>query len=155
MSFTIRGLDPAPFANWFDLSDDALARREMCRVMADSDVGYPDRITLRDVPVGTPLILLNYQHQPAATPYKATGPIFVSRGQGEALELQGEVPAVFARRVMSLRAYDTTGMMNAAEVVEGEQLEDAIERLLGDPQTAYLHAHYAQRGCYAGHIERA
>jgi hypothetical protein len=40
-------------------------------------------------------------------------------------------------------------------VVEGAQVEPLIERLLGDARTAYVHAHYARRGCFAARIERA
>ena len=39
-------------------------------------------------------------------------------------------------------------------LAEGEALAPAIERLLADPRVAYLHAHYARRGCYAARIER-
>jgi hypothetical protein len=31
----------------------------------------------------------------------------------------------------------------------------AIERLFANPEAAYIHAHYAKRGCYAARIDRA
>ena len=40
------------------------------------------------------------------------------------------------------------------ELTEGEHLEAAIERLLGDPHSAYLHIHFAAPGCYAARVER-
>jgi hypothetical protein len=46
-------------------------------------------------------------------------------------------------------------MMRDADLAEGDALEPAIKRLLGDDRVAYLQAHYAKRGCYAARIERA
>jgi len=47
------------------------------------------------------------------------------------------------------------GMMIARELVEGSELEPAIERLFAEPGAAYLHLHYAAPGCYAAKVERA
>jgi rare lipoprotein A len=38
---------------------------------------------------------------------------------------------------------------------EGDALEGAIEKLLAEPRTSYLHIHFAAPGCYAARIERA
>jgi hypothetical protein len=46
-------------------------------------------------------------------------------------------------------------MMIGFELVEGEKLESAIERLLADPRAAYLHVHFAAPGCYAARVDRA
>jgi hypothetical protein len=46
-------------------------------------------------------------------------------------------------------------MMVGWEVVAGTELEGAIDRLLANPRTAYMHVHYAAPGCYAARIERA
>jgi hypothetical protein len=59
------------------------------------------------------------------------------------------------RRLLSLRAFDDKGMMIDADVAPGAEAEPIIERLLGDARTAYVHAHYAKRGCFAARIERA
>jgi len=40
-------------------------------------------------------------------------------------------------------------------VTEGAALAPLIERLLANDAAAYLHAHFAKRGCYAARIERA
>ena len=45
-------------------------------------------------------------------------------------------------------------MMTAAELSPGAELAPVIERLLADPQVAYLHAHNAGRGCFAARIDR-
>ena len=41
-----------------------------------------------------------------------------------------------------------------ADVVDGQVLAGLIERFFGNPDVAYLHAHYAKRGCYAARIDR-
>jgi hypothetical protein len=41
-----------------------------------------------------------------------------------------------------------------ADLVDGREIEGLIGRLFGDPRVAYLHAHYAKRGCYAARIDR-
>ena len=57
-------------------------------------------------------------------------------------------------RPISLRAFDASGEMVGADLVEGRELAPLIERFLADPAVDYLHAHYAKRGCYAARIER-
>ena len=46
-------------------------------------------------------------------------------------------------------------MMLGYELVDGRDLEPAIERLLALPQAAYLHIHFAAPGCYAARVDRA
>ena len=41
------------------------------------------------------------------------------------------------------------------ELVDGEHLEAAIERLFANPDAVYLHIHYAAPGCYAARVARA
>ena len=56
---------------------------------------------------------------------------------------------------LAVRAFDADGMMTGWEMVEGRDLEAAIERLFANPDAAYLHIHYAAPGCYAARIDRA
>jgi hypothetical protein len=155
MSYRISGLDPAPFRHLYGLADEELARRQIRRVIPDSKPGFPDRIEMRDVEPGQPLLLLNYVHQPAATPYQASHAIFIREGAETRYEAVDEIPEVFRARMISLRAFDETGDMVDAGLAKGDEIEPAIVRLLSDPRVSYLHAHYATRGCYAGRIERA
>jgi hypothetical protein len=112
-------------------------------------------VTLEDAPVGETVLLLNYEHQPASTPYRSQHAIFVREGAQETRSFVNEVPAVLSvRPFISLRAFDADGMMVDAELAPGTALEPAIERLLGLPGVNYLHAHNAGRGCYAARIER-
>jgi hypothetical protein len=54
-----------------------------------------------------------------------------------------------------LRAYDATGWLLAADVIEGGTLEARIGTFFADPEVAYLHAHNARPGCFSCRIERA
>lgn len=155
MPFIISGLKPYDFNALFEISDAELESRSMRRYTADADFGYPDRISLTDVAAGQDLILLNYEHQPAPTPYRASGPIFVARSKTETVRLAGQIPDSLRRRPISLRAYSQDGMMVSGQVLDGQDLEPQIEALFAAPDIAYLHAHYASRGCYAARIDRA
>jgi uncharacterized protein DUF1203 len=155
MSYQLRGLEPALFETLFDLDDSQLARRGMRRMRSDKAVGFPCRISLEDTPVGEEVILLPFTHQDSRSPYRASGPIFVRRGQPAAARIVNELPAYLALRPLSVRAYDAADEMVDAEVVDGAEAEPLIERYLAREDVAYLHVHYARRGCYACRVDRA
>lgn len=155
MTFRITGLSPEPFRHLFGLPDAELARHGAIRYVADSKPGFPDRITLRDAEPGETLILLNYTHQPADTPYRASHAIFVNESAEAAYDRVGEVPEALRVRTISLRAFDGEHLMTGAELVTGDELDQGIQLLFEDPRVAYIQAHYAQRGCFAARIDRA
>ena len=155
MSFKITGLPVDEFRPLFGLPQAELDRRGIVRMTADAPVGFPCRITLRDADVGQTLLLLNYEHQGADTPYRSRHAIFVSESAQESAVFVDEVPPCLAvRPTISLRTFDAAGMMTAAELVPGGELAPAIERMLAAPTAAYLHAHNAGRGCFAARIDR-
>ena len=154
MAFRILGLDPEPFKPLFDLSDDALAARGAVRVVAD-DPRMPCRVSMAHAEPGEELLLLNHSHQPANTPYRASHAIYVRKVADRAYDAVDTVPEVITSRLVAVRAFDARHMMIDADVSEGEATKALIEKLLANPDTAYLQAHYARRGCFAARIERA
>ena len=58
-------------------------------------------------------------------------------------------------RAAVIRVYDTDDGMVAAEAVGDRRVESVIEKLLGDPRVAYLHARNVAEGCFMFRIERA
>lgn len=154
MSFRITGLSPEPFRSLFGSADEELAAKGAIRHVADAKPGFPDRIELRDAEPGQRLLLLNYMHQPANTPYRACHAIYVLEGATERYDRIDEVPEAFRPRTLSLRAFDETGLMVDADLVEGRVMEGLIERLFSKPKVAYIQAHYARFGCYAGRVDR-
>lgn len=155
MTFRIRGLCPKDFRTLFGLSDAALAARGARRYVADVQPGYPDRIELRDAEPGEAVILVNFEHQPANNAYRSRHAVFVLEGAREAYDRLGVVPDVLFSRQLSLRAFDTDDMMVDAALCAGADIENLIGRMLAARDTAYIHAHYATRGCYAARIDRA
>ena len=154
MSFRITGLSPNPFRHLFGLSDEELAKHGARRYVADTKLGYPDRIEMRDAEPGETLILLNYVHQPAANPYHASHAIFVREGAETAYDRINEIPDAMRLRQISLRAFDADHLMVDADLIDGRDMESVIERFFADPHIAYIQAHYAKRGCYAARIDR-
>ena len=154
-SFQLVGLPAEPFADLFDLSDADLAAHHARRVVASTQPGYPCRVSLADAEVGDELLLLTWPHQPAASPYKASGPIYVRRGALRRTVEPGLIPDYVRSRLMSVRAYDAAHMIVDAAVCEGVLVAAEIERLFGTDETAYIHLHNARRGCFSCRVDRA
>jgi hypothetical protein len=154
MSYQLRGLEPAQFETFFGLDEAGLAARGMRWMRVDQAVGFPCRISLADAPVGEDVLLLPYVHQDSRSPYRASGPIFVRRGQAAA-RIVDELPTYLTLRPLSVRAYDAADEMVDAEVVDGAEAAPLIERFLARDDTAYLHIHFARRGCFACRVDRA
>jgi hypothetical protein len=154
MDFRIRGLEPALFRHLFGLDDAALAAAGACRYLVDHSPGFPDRVEVRDLEPGESALLVNYTHQPADNPYRASHAVFVREGATAAYDAVNEIPRVIRTRTISLRAFDQDHMLADADLVEGRDMESAIARMFRDGSVAYLHAHYAKPGCYAARIDR-
>lgn len=154
MNFRITGLSPEPFRHLFELDDHELIQHRAIRVIADADSGFPDRIEMCEAKIGERVLLLNHICQPANSPYHATQAIYVRENAVKAYDRINEIPPVMRTRLLSLRAYSDAGMIIDAEVVQGTELEPAIERLFSHKAVAYIHAHNAGRGCYSGRIDR-
>jgi hypothetical protein len=154
MSFRVLGLPPDLFRPLFNLPDARLHELGARRVIAD-DAHLPCRVSMAHAAPGEELLLLNYEHQPANTPYRATHAIYVRKLADRAFDAVDMVPEVLASRLLAVRAFDATHMMIDAEVCEGTQAAEIFERFLADPKTGYLQVHNARRGCYAARVERA
>ena len=155
MSFVVTGLAPEPFTPLFGADDAALAAVGAIRMTVDAKPGFPCRITLVDADPGETVLLLNHEHHAADTPYRARHAIFVRETAAAPARFENALPPALAARLLAIRAYDATGMMIDAEIVEGVDAAPLIERFLADPNAAYLQAHNARRGCFAARIDRA
>ena len=155
MSFRIIGLQSSQFSHLFGLTDAELAAHGARRRTVTEKPGFPDRVELRDLEVGETALLLNYVHQPADTPFRASHAIYVREGEGRTYDEVDRVPELMRRRPIALRGFDREHMLCDASIAEGDDIESAIESMLGSPQVDYIQAHYARPGCYAARIERA
>lgn len=154
MTYRIKGLEAATFRPLFGLSDEELARQGVRRVAVTERPGAPCRLSLDDAKVGEQMLLLNHQSVPSG-PYRATHAIYVTEGLEEAAEYVGSIPPALDRRVLSLRAFDPKFDMLHAELVQPGAADEAVRRLLAEPEIAFIHAHYATRGCFAAVVERS
>jgi hypothetical protein len=140
LSFRIRGLAAHQFSHLFSMSQTELGCHSALRLTADSD-GYPCRISLTDAVPGESVILVNYCHHQTTSPFRASFAIYVREGE-RTYDAVDEVPQQLRRRLLSLRAYDSAGMLRAADVVAGTELETALPGLL-QGRISYVHAHFA------------
>lgn len=155
MSFQVSGLGFGQFAPLVALSDAQLLALNARRLIADRHPGFPCRVSLVDALPGERVLLVNYEHLPVMSPYRARYAIYVRENATEARLEVGEIPPVLEQRLLSLRAFSAEGLLLDAEVSEGGQLRGTIERLLSPPEVAYLHVHNARPGCYAARVDRA
>jgi hypothetical protein len=155
MTFKAVALAPEQFVSWARLTDDELESRSARRRVADRQPGFPCRVSLQDAAPGDRLILLPYEHHAVDSPYRAAGPIYVRENAQRWQEPLDVVPPVLRTRLLSVRAYDVRGMIEDADVVQGEALEERIESMFADTAIDYVHVHFARHGCYACRIERA
>lgn len=153
MTYRIKGLEPALFAPLFALDDGELEAKGMTRMTVD-DPSFPCRISLRDCDLGDEVILLNHVSHDGNNPYRASHAIFVSKSASEAADYVDAVPPALDRRILSLRAFDTKGMMIDAALAQPSEADPAIRGLLANPATAHIDAHNAIRGCFAARIDR-
>ncbi len=154
-SFQLVAIDHAPYQQLFDLTDEELNERLITRCIAQENPGYPCRVSLEDAQIGEELLLMPYAHQPEASPYRSTGPIFVRRGAVQRQLPMGQVPSYVTNRLISVRAYDSKHMMVAASVCEGVNVDSEITEYFKQTDIAYMHLHNAKRGCFSCKVVRA
>ncbi len=154
-SFQFIALPSEQFSSLFDQSDAELQAVGARRMAADEKPGFPCRVSLVDAEVDETVLLVPFAHHDVSSPYRASGPIFVRRDATTASPGVDEVPIMLRHRLLSIRAYDTSAMMVGAEVVNGSELEDSIQRLFSNETVSYLHVHNARPGCYNCRVVRA
>jgi hypothetical protein len=122
-------------------------------VMADSPVDYPCRHCLQWAEPGERMILFPYDAIPSGHPYSERGPIFVHERQCPRHAASGQFPSAF-RNGRVFRAYNARLDIIDAQLQNGSAAESIIEKLLGNPETAFVDARSATHGCYTFRLER-
>jgi len=143
------------FSHLFEMTENELKKIDAKRMIAMSKPGYPCRVSLEDAEINDEVILFNYQHHKANTPYKSSGPIFV-RKNAKKTELKiNEIPLMLNHRFLSLRIYNVQGMMIDAITVSGNELNMEIQKIFNKKYANYIQVHNAGPGCYNCQIDRA
>jgi hypothetical protein len=154
VDFQISPLNIDKFSHLFGQDRDSLSRQGVLRLVADSDPGYPCRVSLQDAKVGESVLLMNYEHQPMPTPFRSSHAIYVREAASPTKPEKNEIPKVLRHRFLSVRAFDAAGMIIDADVIDGKRLESLIERMFTNGCIDYLHIHNAKLGCYLALAER-
>lgn len=155
MTYVIEGLAAAPFLPLYGLDDAALAARNARRMAVDAAPGYPCRITLEEATPGETVILLNHVSREGATPYRASHAIFGRERASWPARFVDAVPPEFAPRVLSLRGFDTDGMMVDARISHPGEAHAGLLALFANERVAEVDVHNATRGCFAARARRA
>ena len=153
--FQVVALPSEAFGELLAMSDDDLRAQRGRRMVVDHKPGFPCRVSLVDAEIGEEVILVDYTHHDADSPYRASGPIFVRAKAGTAKLEVNEIPGMLSTRLLSVRAYNDRGNMRDACVIEGAELASQIRTFFGDERVAYLHVHNAGPGCFNCKVERA
>jgi len=154
MSFQISALPAETFSHLFGMTDDALKQCQARRSVVTETPGTPCRVSLMDAAVGETVILTNYTHQPADSPFRSSHAVYVRENAVQAKPKVNEVPALMQARVISLRYFNSEDMMIAADVVDGKDIGSHLLAAFEDPAIAYAHIHYAKPGCFAAVASR-
>jgi len=154
VAFRISGLQRRRFQELLALDDRALAARGGKRYIADHKPGFPCRVSLRDAEIGERVILVPFRHQDSSSPYQASGPVFVREEAEDVTLSRDEVPELLRTRLLSVRADDASHLMTEADVVDGQDLETALTRVLANERVSYVHLHFARPGCFACRVDR-
>ena len=153
--FRINALPRQSFSHLFGLDEASLRAENVLRMAVDESLGFPCRVSLKDLSAGDTVLLLNYEHMALPTPFRSRHAIFVSETEPQAFPDIGEVPDVIARRQISLRAFTPDGMMTAAELSDGCNTATPLTRMMRNPDIGFVDLHYASRGCFAARAVRA
>ncbi len=152
-AFRITGIDH-DYQELFRLNQEELTKMGAVKMVADQEPGFPCRVSLEDAKVGEEVLLFQYEHHKAHSPYRASGPIFIRKHAKSAQLETNEIPKMVEHRHLSLRAYDQNGMMLQAETLHGERLRDTIEAIFANQEATYIQVHNAGPGCYNCQVNR-
>lgn len=155
MSFQIHALPHDQFDHLFAMSESELTEAHAIKMTVSTSPGYPCRVSLADANIGETVILVNYEHQSADSPYRAAHAIFVRENIEQAKPGIDVVPKLFDSRLISLRAFDEKHHIVQADVVDGACLKESIPTIFEHTKVDYLHLHNAKQGCYLARVTRA
>src|SRR5260370_32359537 len=109
--FTVRALSSEPFQELFTLTDEELEARRAKRYVADSERGFPCRVSLQDAEPGEEVILTNFTHLPSDSPYHSTHAVFVRKGVTTDAPYHHALPEMLRSRLLAIRSFYTTPLI--------------------------------------------
>jgi len=153
--FLIKALPNEQFHEIMLKGDEELKAVHAAWITVNSNPGYPCRVSLSEANIGERVLALPFCHHDVNSPYRASGPIFVRENVQMVTLAINEVPEILRHRLLSVRGYNSQKQMIEAEVIQGAELESAIEKQFMNSDVQYLHLHNANPGCFSCSVYRA
>ena len=88
-------------------------------------------------------------------PYSEIGPVYIHDKCKQYAAANVFPTDLGKRKYLQGRGYDSSQNLIAGDLVEGQKVEDMIDRMFEDPRVDYLHIRDGMTGCYFLKIERA
>ena len=119
--------------------------------------GEPCRDVLRRAEPGEELILASFSPFQQVGPFHEYGPVYVLAHPADDGSPRNElpIPTSYLREQFVLRAYNADESIRDAAMVTRDSAEETLQRLLADPETAFVHARFPTYGCFALRVDRA
>jgi len=154
-SFRIAAVDKQHFSEFVNLNEDELVKYKAQWITADTNPGYPCRVSLIEAKVGERVLAVPFLHHDVDSPYRASGPIFVRENAELAEPNVNEIPEILRERLLSVRVYSAQQIMIHAEILQGTELEYGIRKQFLNSEVEYIHIHNAKQGCFNCSVHRA
>lgn len=123
---------------------------------AAQGLANPCRHCLQLIPEGEQKLVLAYRPFERTQPYAEVGPVFLHAGECPRYEADA-LPAWFAYLTPAvIRGYDQDDWINyeTGAVVPGPELTATCQRILADPDVAYVHIR-SKFNCFQCRVDRA
>jgi Protein of unknown function (DUF1203) len=117
--------------------------------------GAPCRHCLRMIAAGERQTLFTHDAFDGVEKLPLPGPVYVHAQACERYPEDGGFPAELRVSPRTLNAYGRGRRLATQEYVEGGNVDETIERLLGRGDVDYIHVQSTTAGCYTFRIERA
>jgi hypothetical protein len=154
MPFVIKSLPYGRFEPFFAMSPQELRTHRALITTADHMPGFPCRVSLQDATVGERVLLMNFEHLPAQSPFRASHAIYVREHAVQKLCAPNETPPLLHSRLLSLRAFDAQTILVDADVIAGTELEPKLQKMFDNLDVEHIDIHLAKPGCFAARAVR-
>ncbi len=117
----------------------------------------PCRHCLRDARAGEAMLLGSYHLPGPLGIYWTPSPIFIHADSCDRYDRMDHIAETVRPRLVSVRAYDAEDMClyDLGRVSDGDAVDEAVARAIGDERTAFVNIHTAKPGCLLCRVERA
>ncbi|MCB1053008.1 MAG: DUF1203 domain-containing protein [Acidobacteria bacterium] len=155
MSFQFLSLSDTRFSLFFGKDSQSLAKLGVMTRVVDKNPGFPCRVSLQDAEIGERVLLLNFEHLPARSPFRSSHAIYDREGATQTHLPPNVVPEFLRARTLSLRAFDAQALMVNALLGNGSEVETEIAVLFSETNVERIHVHSAGPGCFLCEVQRA